>query len=508
MQANSERGLKSLRSLALSLVLVTAIAVGIMKEPMAGLGLGALALSTFALGLVASFPWACLGIFVIVAPWVLKDYEIELGAGIPNLNFERLGIYGITLIVFYSILTGRRDRLPFTLFDKAFAALIIAMMVSGVTMGHTPPQTVRQVVNENVYPFLVYIGMKHLVTKPSQVRVIAIGLVFASLFLALHAFSDQVLGLNVYDKQSRDSLVFASQRGDLIGMHSLQENRASGPLGNSITLGISLVQGLVLGFLLLLTERTRWLKWLGGAATFFCGVGVLVTYTRSVYVGLLLCVPLLWLWYPRIRKAILGSVASATVGLLLYLPIVLANPENRMLNTGSLWERLGMWISSLYFIKASPVVGHGYGWETYAKLKTESVLPQFDFIPTHYLLANSTPHNEFLRMGVTMGLVGIILYTAFLWTMGRELRQFNAELEARNLTSMRIYVLAAACGMVAFYGQSIFTDMTAMAYADTVVFLFLGAVLGVYDNARRRGRQKAARQPGAISLEAPPSQGK
>lgn len=477
------------RAISLALLttgLVLAAALGSVMEPLAAFAIAALAMAPLALVYLVHAPWVMLGIYIIVAPWVLRATEIELGAGIPNLNFERLGIYGIFAIVLFRILTGKQDRLPLTTFDRAWLMLIGAMLLSGLVMGRTPPQTVRQVVNENLYPFIAYFGMKHLVSRPKQARTVAMFLMLAATILGLHAFADQVLGLQL-SKVDRSSITTNAQIQELGGFHSLQLNRAGGPLGNSIVLGVSLIQGAVLGFFLFLTERRLLVRALAATALVFCSIGVAVTYTRSVYFAFLCCTPFLWFWYPRFRRAILVGGGLGALAILAYLPIAVSDPENRLLNFGSILERFGMWVTSFYFIKASPLIGHGYGFDTYPALKAQGLVPHLEFIGQRYLASNTTPHNEFLRMWITMGVVGLALYCRFLWTMFAELNHFRKSLAATpHLRSMRPLIIVAACGMVGFYGQSVFTDMTAMNYADTVVFMFLGVVLGVHDNHRRK----------------------
>lgn len=479
------------RAVLLSLVatgLVLAAALGTTLNPIVALIVAALAVLPLAAAYVIRFPWVALGLYIVIAPWVMRSTELELGAGIPNLNFERLGIYGISALVLFRILVNKGDRLPFTRFDRAWLMLIGAMLLSGIVMGRTPPQTVRQVVNENIYPFALYFGMKHLVSRPKQVRLIAIFLLISALFMGIHAFMDQVLGMHL-SKIDRSSITTHAQLKEIGGLHNLQANRAGGPIGNSVVLGVSMVQGVVLGFFLLLTDRSKAIRILGLFGMVMCGIGWVVTYTRSVYFALFCCGPLLWFWYPRFRKAILIGAGTGLLALFAYLPIAISDPENRLLNIGSIFERFGMWITSLYFIKASPLIGHGYGFETYPWLKTQNLVPRIEVIGQRYLMSNTTPHNEFLRMTITMGVIGLVLYCRFLWTMFGELNRFRKELPWMHLPAMRAFIIVAACGMIGFYGQGVFTDMTAMNYADTEVFLFLGAVLGVYENYKRNKAQ-------------------
>jgi hypothetical protein len=475
------------RAVLLALVttgLVLAAALGTILDPSVAVIVAALSILPLAAAYVIRFPWVALGLYIVIAPWVMRSTEIELGAGIPNLNFERLGIYGISALVLFRILVNKGDRLPFTRFDRAWLMLIGAMLLSGIVMGRTPPQTVRQIVNENIYPFALYFGMKHLVSRPKQVRILAIFLLLSALFMGTHAFLDQILGMHL-SKIDRASITTHAQLKEIGGLHNLQTNRAGGPLGNSVVLGVSMVQGVVLGFFLLLTDRSKPIRALALIGMAMCGIGWVVTYTRSVYFALFCCGPLLWLWYPRFRKAIMIAGGVGFLVLIAYLPVAISDPENRLLNIGSIFERFGMWITSLYFIKASPLFGHGYGFETYPWLKTQNLVPRIELIGQRYLMSNTTPHDEFLRMTIAMGVIGLVLYCRFLWTMFGELNRFRKELPWMHLPMMRTYIIVAACGMIGFYGQGVFTDMTAMNYADTEVFLFLGAVLGVYENFKR-----------------------
>jgi hypothetical protein len=467
------------------LILVMVLAVQL--DPLWGLVLGAITLAPLAVAVARRFPLEAVGTWIVLAPWLFRSTEIELGAGIPNLNFERFGIYTIVLVLLVLLLTRRKQWLPLTSFDKAFLLFIGAMLISGLVMGSTPPQTFRQVVSENVFPFVLYFSMKHLITKPQQVRTLALFLLLAATLLACHAFADQVLGMKL-GKVDRRTITTHAQLQALGGYHNLQWNRAGGPLGNSILLGVSLVQGVVLAVMLFVSERRRLVRLFALCALVLCGIGIIVTYTRSVYISTLLCGPVVWFWYPRFRRQFLlfGLVSGIVAGG--YLIYAIGQPENRLNNRGSINERMGCYTLSYHFIKDAPLLGHGYSYATYPELRARNIAPRSELVSRRDQRVNNTPHSEILRIWITMGLVGLAIFARYLWTLFGELRRFRRDLPRLGLESMRPYVIMATCSSIAFYGQCPFTDMTAMNYADTVLFLTLGAILGVYENALREAR--------------------
>jgi len=472
--------------LALALGLAIA-ATTVIAGPVTGGIIAALGLAPLGVAVMRRYPWASIGIYLVLIPWVVRASEIELGTGIPNLDFERLGIYGISSLVLFQVATRKRRLLRLTHFDRIFLLFIAMMLISGVIMGQSPPQTVRQVVSENCYPFALYFSMKHLVRRPGEVRALALFAVAAAVLLAAHACGDQVLGLGL-GKVERESITTYQQLAELGGYHSLQENRAAGPLGNSVTLGVSLIQGIVLAFFFIVNERGRTLRLCMVAALGLCGIALLVTYTRSVYIALVLCGLLIWSWMPRLRRALAVATILSGIAALGYLSTVITDDDNRLLKLGSIEERIGAYSITYYFVKASPIIGHGYGYQTYPHLKSQNLVPRLDFVSRHNQFVNNAPHSEIGRILITMGVVGLAIFGRYLWTMFGELADFRRHLEELELQAMLPWIVAAACGMIAFYGQGPFTDMTAMHYADTVVFLFLGAVLGVYENARLRRR--------------------
>lgn len=167
-----------------------------------------------------------------------------------------------------------------------------------------------------------------------------------------------------------------------------------------------------------------------------------------------------------------------------FLTYAISQPENRLNNRGSINERMGCYTLSYHFIKDAPLLGHGYGYSTYPDLRAQNIAPRSKWASRRDQSVNNTPHSEILRMLITMGVVGLTLYAYFLWTLFGELRRFRRDLARLGLESMRPYIIMAACTGIAFYGQSLFTDMTAMNYVDTLLFVTLGAVLGVYEHAR------------------------
>ena len=70
----------------------------------------------------------------------------------------------------------------------------------------------------------------------------------------------------------------------------------------------------------------------------------------------------------------------------------------------SMGLRYGWWKSSLKLMSEKPLLGHGTG--SYSK--------EYQRLVPDELLASRNPHNEFLMIGVQLGLIGLFIYLSFL----------------------------------------------------------------------------------------------
>ena len=142
----------------------------------------------------------------------------------------------------------------------------------------------------------------------------------------------------------------------------IQFGRARGPFTESEADGIAMCQ---CGFAAALAATRLPGKWkrLSIATVGFCSVGILLTLTRSVWVGSALGVAVVCLLTPALRKFLipLALAFAALIGILLIaLPSVRGDAGARAGTVRSLWDRENTNAAAIRIIEQHPLTGVGW----------------------------------------------------------------------------------------------------------------------------------------------------
>jgi len=111
-------------------------------------------------------------------------------------------------------------------------------------------------------------------------------------------------------------------------------------------------------------------------------------------------------------------------------------------------NRLGLWIVAIEFIKEKPIFGYG----------PANLLEQY--IRVNKTEITAKPHNEYLQIGASVGIPGLIFYLLFLGFLCFRIKQFSI-FEISILFIIITYLVSA------FFGVSIF-------YTTSYLYFFLG----------------------------------
>jgi O-antigen ligase len=259
-------------------------------------------------------------------------------------------------------------------------------------------------VNGYMIPFLLYAALRTERLEPRQLKVALIVLLGLGTYLAITA---------IFEVAKMWGLVFPKFIGDpTIGIHF---GRARGPMLQSVRLGLVLLACLVP--LLVYTvwlNPTKRLNWaITGLLAPLMTVAILVTFTRSVWMGLGFVTVVLVGWgmhgLPR-RAAVMGILmAGMVVGIIKGPDLVAFKREYSAAETReSTYMRAAFAYVSLKMFQDRPIAGFGFN--------------QFQVYNLPYLADRSTEirvesirgyvhHNSFLSLLVDLGMVGFGLYT-------------------------------------------------------------------------------------------------
>jgi O-antigen ligase len=288
------------------------------------------------------------------------------------------------------------------LFSLWLIARTITQPLGAVVPGQPP--TLMHLVNGYLIPFFLYVVLRTAKLEPKQLKWPLVILIGLGCYLGVTA---------VLEVAKLWGLVFPRFISDpTIGIHF---GRARGPMLQSVRLGVVLLACLVP-----LLVTTIWLNpnrrfsWATAALLApLMTVALLVTYTRSVWMGLgFAIVMLVWLGLeglPR-RAAIVGMLfAGLAIGIIKGPDLVAFKREYSAAETReSTYMRAAFAYVSMQMFKDRPVTGFGFN--------------QFQVYNLPYLSDRSTDirvesirgyvhHNSFLSLLVDLGLIGFALYT-------------------------------------------------------------------------------------------------
>jgi len=189
------------------------------------------------------------------------------------------------------------------------------------------------------------------------------------------------------------------------------ENRASGPFVSSEANGMVMGIAAASAWQLIDGGRQRGIwRTIGLATLFLAPVGLLLTMTRSVWVGAALAFLAVGMLTPKIRRRlpaiILASVLAAGLAFS-FVPGVSERLEERATTSRSLYDRANTNAAAMRILEEKPI--EGIGWSRFLREGTDWVR-QADTYPV--TTVNIEVHNVFLSRAAETGVPGALLWIA------------------------------------------------------------------------------------------------
>jgi O-antigen ligase len=230
------------------------------------------------------------------------------------------------------------------------------------------------------------------------------------------------------------------------------------------------------------------------------GAAVVMSSTRSVWLGALFGVVVL-AWLDRQRRALLlASIAAATLVAVLAVLVLPANEqlEERASPLEPIRARLIMYNIGVRIAARRPLTGYGRGAPSRIAARKELQAigdPNADLAPGQF-------HNIFMMTLVEWGVVALVAYTAILVlivraaiTLRRRLRESSL---GRDPTASRDWALSYHFAgfflavTVVFVVQGLFTDLTAFLYLNGLYFFLAGLLFAQLDATKPERAAEAA----------------
>jgi hypothetical protein len=405
-------------------------------------------------------------------------WRIGLPGKLPDLDIPRVIFIFIWVIFLLEVALGNRRLLPRAKPEAAMLILVTAIIVSMV-MYRVP--RIRLLLNGFGIPYALFILCKNVYVTKDDIKKL---LFFWALPLSFY-FPMNML----FERFGMHQLVFPKY---ILNPAIQAESKFFGerPVGaflQPVATGFAMVAVFLLG-LYALSKLRGFLPKL--ASVFLCAItpaGVFVTYTRSVYLGLVLPIIILAIFGKKLRIYGVALLVSAVL-------VVMGNwdsvkSEDRAAGgLGTKHTAIGRLVlleTSLRMFADRPFTG--FGFDQYEA----SRLPYVRQVRTTLLGTRQTwqgkqvkQHNQFLLVLTELGLMGFVPLCLVYYLVIRMLwkaRKVMAEAYDYEFVVVVWGILAAYLANVMFINPTFFEFMNAMP------MVFAGIVAGGYQRATLSG---------------------
>lgn len=273
------------------------------------------------------------------------------------------------------------------------------------------------------------------------------------------------------------SLVFPSYIGDpSVG---IQFGRARGPFTASEAMGMACAACFFASTLAIARLRGNW-RFVATLSAGLTAGGVLLSLTRSVWVGLVLGALVIMLTTPAMRRFIplaLAGGAAAVIFAFTVVPGLQDSVSERAETSRSVYDRYNTNNAALRIVEAEPLTG--VGWVKFLDVSTDWVR-QADAYP----ITNVTieVHNVFLGRAAELGIPGLALWVGCV-VAGPVRAMFQRRYDDPELQDWR----RVSTGMTAVWGVTLMLSPVPYPLPNTLTWLFAGMALMPYLSRPRKG---------------------
>jgi putative inorganic carbon (hco3(-)) transporter len=239
-------------------------------------------------------------------------------------------------------------------------------------------------------------------------------------------------------------------------------NRIYGTFAHPNLLAYYLILPIVLSVFIFLTGRRK----VANAFYLFPAIGftaiLALTYTRGAWLAFLGTLFIIGL--ARFRVFLVAMLATAAIAYLTILPInQRINDLTRPNPDSSVQWRINLWRDSLVLVKQQPFIGAGAGTasEQILRLRGEEA-------------GSSDPHNDYLKITLENGLIGLAVYGLLLFGLFVSLIKTYLRCAQPRL---KILILTVAAAFIAIFGMGLADNILRNTALQWTFWALAGAVL-------------------------------
>lgn len=315
--------------------------------------------------------------------------------GLP-ISPDRLTLAAALGLLILDPWAWRRSRLRVRPVHIAMVALVLLATWSAFVTGTLlTGYGLFALADRLVVPFLLFTLAPVIFCTSERRDLLLKTLTLLGLYLAVTAVLERVAPPLVFPRYIADSSL------------GIQAGRSRGPFLASEAMGLVLVQ-CAFAAAFFSSRSRRWWRRVALTTTVLCSIGVLLTLTRSVWLGAFVGVVVACLQQRRLRRllpVLLVGATVAVVALLAAVPALQAAVNERATTTRSLDDRRNVNEAALRIVEREPLTG--VGWARFIDVSDEYVRQADDYPITNIAIE---VHNVPLGRAAELGLPGALLW--------------------------------------------------------------------------------------------------
>ncbi len=444
-QATRPEG-KTLTPLIVVAALALCVSIGIAVVGATWLPLAAVAATIAFVCLVAVGEYWGLLVWFALSPWLQPFAADYLGIGTP-VSFDRIFFPAVFAAFLIRRVTSRR---PLTI-DWATGLMAVFVTYYGITLlyANDPYKDGVELVQHYILSFATYIVVAATVTTTSRLGILlGVGLV-NTIGLSAIGILEHFTGTSIFT----GSLAFGG----------IYQGRAAGPFVNPAVYGPVLCMLAFLTIIYARTSQRRGRIILGLVALGLTGVACFFTYTRSVWLSLLIGLITFAAFDRRLRLPVFAGLVALAIGIWILLPNLEADPDlyNRLADPANAIGRVDNAALQWQAFARSPLFGSGPGV----------------FSAWNNIREGWVSHNAFLTILVDNGLLGLLLFVATL--VAAVARTIKAFLACEPDSLQRGTVVACWAGIATYLTTTMFIDDIYFVFPTAFYWMALALPIAV-----------------------------
>jgi O-antigen ligase len=396
------------------------------------------------------------------AQWSLYDL------GPMNVYVDRLVLICLLLACILHVLLKKLSFATLSRVELLMVVFTLVCLISARNSQSLDRAGFGFLVNAYILPFLAYYLARSFLQDDGDIRRFCLALTVLGIYLAYVGICEQLYEPIVFPRYIVDPNYIIANAG-----------RSVGPSLEPVGYGVGLVFCLLLATHLFFRLPGSLSLPKGLAFTAICAtpVAIVFTYTRAIWIGVIISLLILFIWYPRGRRMFGAVLVLLFIGFVLIQTIHISKTEGStqdVVKRDTIYVRISMAKAGLKMFLDAPFVGVGY-----LQAGTK-VTPYFEAVETSVVPREGfLIHNTFINILAELGIIGFVPFVLILVCVIRDaVKAYKRSVNSRDI----------AIVFIAAYSTFMFVAMANNMYyvfAQVLLFSIAGMVRAKLDITER-----------------------